>query len=174
MFRKLLSVILGGALCMIAIGDNPLAQESASIQSIATVVSTLSVNGTNDIQFQTVSLGINKSVDKTDVGLAGEWTVSGQSGEEVTLDFVVPVNLTSGANNLAISFSNIDASYANDPLNDQSNPTAAIDPVVVTTTNLGAGGGLMVWIGATVNPTAGQASGAYSGTVELLVTLTGN
>lgn len=174
MFRKFLSVILSGALCLIAIGDDPLAQESASIQALATVVSTLSVSGSNDLQFQAVSLGINKSVDKTAAGLAGEWTILGQAGEEVTLDFVVPASLTSGANNLAISFSNIDASYANDPLNDQSNPTAAIDPAIVTTITLGAGGGLMIWIGGTVNPTAGQSSGAYSGTVELQVTLTGN
>ncbi len=174
MFRKFLSVILGGMLCLIAIGDHPLAQESASIQATATVVTTLSVNGTNDLQFQSVSLGVNKSVDKTAVGLAGEWTILGQAGAEVTLDFVVPANLISGANNLVISFSSTEASYANDPLNDQSNPTAAIDPAVVSTTTLGAGGGLMVWIGGTVNPTAGQASGAYTGTVELLVTLTGN
>ncbi len=174
MFRKLFSVILGVGLCLIAFGDSLFAQESASIQALATVVSTLSVNGTNDLQFQTVSLGVNKLVDKTDVGLAGEWTVSGQAGAEITLDFTVPVNLTSGASNLAISFSSTDASYANDPLNDQSNPTAAIDPAVVTTTILGSGGGLMVWIGGTVNPTIGQGSGAYSGSVELTVTLTGN
>lgn len=174
MYRRFLSVFLACVICLFWAADRLLAQESASIQALATVISTLTVSGSNDLQFQMVSLGINKSVDKTDVGLAGEWTILGQSGEEVTLEFVVPVNLTSGANNLAISFSNIDASYANDPLNDQSNPTAAIDPAIVTTTTLGAGGGMFVWIGATVNPTAGQSSGAYTGTVELLVTLTGN
>ena len=174
MFRKFLSLILGGALCLIATGDNPQAQESASIQALATVVTTLSVKGTNDLQFLTVGLSETKSVDKTAVGRAGEWSVLGQAGDEVTLDFVVPSNLTSGVYNLPISFSDTDASYANDPLNDQSNPTAIIDPAGVTTTVLGASGDLMVWIGGTVNPTPGQSSGSYSGTVELLVTLTGN
>ena len=174
MYRKYLSVFLACVICICWAGERLFAQESASIQALATVVSTLSVSGSNDLQFQSVNLGVNKSVDKTDVGLAGEWTILGQAGAEVTLDFSLPANLTSGGNNLAISFTTTDASYANDPLNDQTNPTAAINPAIVTTTNLGAGGGMLVWIGGTVNPSIGQASGAYSATIELSVTLTGN
>ncbi len=165
--RVSLALILVVALGLI--GPGVAAQESATIQATATVVSSLTVTGSVNLQFDNVTPGVNKAVDKTTVGKAGEWTVSAGNGAEVTLDFTLPANLASGGNNMPITFSTTDGGYGAN----QATPTA-INPAVVTTTNMDGSGALTIWIGGTAEPGAGQSGGAYAGDVELIVTLTGN
>jgi hypothetical protein len=92
------------------------------------------------------------------------------------LTFTLPAALDHASTSalLPVVFNTTDASYDDETGGGQTAPTATINPAVITTTNFGAGGSLMVWIGGQANPTVSQSSGAYSGDIELAVTLTGN
>jgi len=174
MFKVINRILVCGLLCLPLIGTELKAQESGIIQVTATVAAALTVTGTNNLIFQTVTPGVDKSVDKSTPGEAGEWTVSGANGSEVTLEFTLPTELISGVNTMPISFTATDASYSNNGANNQGNPTAEINPAIVTTTTLRADGDTMAWIGGTVNPAIAQTSGDYSADIVLIVTLTGN
>lgn len=152
------------------------AQEIGIIQATATVVSGMTIVPTHNLEFGIVTPGVNKSIDKAAVGFAGEWTVNGQAGAEVTLTFTLPAALDHSSTSalLPVIFNTTDASYDDGSGGGQTAPTATINPAVITTTNFGAGGALTVWIGGQANPTVSQSSGAYSGDLELTVTLTGN
>ncbi len=93
--------------------SSALAQERGTIQALATVISSLNVVGTNNLQFGTVTPGINKAVDKSSVGFAGEWLVTGTSNAEITVDFELPDSLATvdSLSFLTIIFSGTDASY---------------------------------------------------------------
>lgn len=147
----------------------PTAQESATIQATATVVSSLSVTGDNGLDFQTVTPGVPKSVDKAVSANAGHFVISGSGTDEVQLQFTtLPNQLADGGNSMPIAFGVTDASYGSD-----QGTATDMDPTGTVTTNLVAGA-LEVWLGGTVSPGAGQAGGSYSASVVLQVTLTGN
>jgi len=152
------------------------AQEVGIIQATATVVSGLTVIPSHNLEFGIVTPGVNRSIDKTQVGFAGEWTINGQSSAAGN----VKVNVTSALDHastaavMPVLFNSTDASYDDETGGGQTSPTAAINPALISTVNLGAGGSLMVWIGGQANPTVSQSGGSYSGDIELTVTLTGN
>jgi len=88
----------------------------------------------------------------------------------VNITFVLPTNLTFGANNLPIGT----FAGGRNTVNTQAAQTA-ITPTGTTTTRLNAAtGALYIWLGATVTPTVAQAAGAYNGTVTMTVAYTGN
>lgn len=166
-YRIIIALILLGLIIMS--GPKPTAQESASIQATATVVSSLSVTGDNGLDFQTVTPGVPKSVDKATSASAGHFVISGSGTDEVQLQFTtLPSQLAAGGNTMPLSFGATDASYGTD-----QGTATAMNPTGVVTTNLVAGA-LEVWLGGTVNPGAGQAGGNYAASVVLQVTLTGN
>lgn len=151
------------------------AQERASIQALATVVSSLSINGTNDLQFGTVTPGVSKAVDKSSVGFAGEWSVTGASNAEISMDFTLPTQLST-SNSLGlldISFRPTDASYSNG-LGSQSSPTGVLNPNGPSAQRVGAGGQMFIWIGGVVYPRISQTGGDYSAEIMLTVAYTGN
>jgi hypothetical protein len=145
------------------------AQESAQIQATATVVSSLSVNGTHDLVFGSVTPGVNKAVDKLTSADAGHFEISGNGTDEVQVAFTtLPNQLADGGNTLTLAFNATDASYGT-----VQGTATAIDPSAGVTTDLVAGA-LHIWLGGTVQPTAGQTGGTYSANVVMEVTLTGN
>ena len=153
------------------------AQESAAIQALATVVSSLSISGNNNLQFGTVTPGISKTVDKSEPGFAGEWGIVGSVGAELTLDFTLPDSLTlvgDSTNGMPIWFGISDASYDDGSGGGQLAPTGVLDPAGLSTPRLGAGGQMTVWIGGTVNPRLAQTGGDYAEDVVLSVAYTGN
>jgi hypothetical protein len=140
------------------------AQNSASIQATATVLSALTVTAGNNLLFGNVTPGVNKTVAITDAG-AGTFDVSKAANSDVTLSFTLPANLTSGANTLPIG-----------TWTGGWNTTPT--PAGATTFTPGAGGhttgptastALHVFVGATVSPGAAQAAGSYSGNVTMSV-----
>lgn len=156
-------------------GSHMGAQVTGTIQAHATVVASLTVSGDNDLEFGNVTPGVPKSVQSTEVGSAGEWTiVAGGPSAEVTLAFTIPPSLSSSGNNLPVQFAAGDAAYANTALASQTSPTMSIDPGVMTTANLDGVGGMVVWIGGTAVPGVSQAAGDYTGQIQMTVTLTGN
>ncbi len=150
------------------------AQESATVQAIATVLSALTVTGTNDLNFGNVTPGTPVAVDKADVGLAGEFTITGMPAAEVSLAFTLPDSLrTTAGDAMDIVFTATDASF-DDGTGDQTAPLAIVNPLITGLGNIGGGGILTVWIGGQVTPTVSQTGGSYTGQVTLTVTLTGN
>ncbi len=177
MFRKHILLSIIAAAVLLAPPPEAVAQESAAIQALATVVSSLSISGTNNLQFGTVTPGIGKAVDKAAPGFAGEWQVVGGVGAELTLDFTIPDSLllagdsTSG---MPIVFSTTDASYDDGAGGGQLAPSGVLNPNGLGTERLGAGGQMTIWIGGTVNPRIAQTGGDYAADVILSVSYTGN
>jgi hypothetical protein len=173
---KLIRPLLLSGLIIISASATSTAQEIGTIQATANVISSLSVIPTLDLQFGNVTPGVNKTVDKTDVGPAGEWTITGSPAAEVNLQFALPGTLAhaTGPSTLPIIFSNSDASYDNGTGGGQILPAGTLNPSAIATLNIGAGGQIMVWIGGQVVPGIGQTGGTYSADVQLTVTLTGN
>ena len=171
--RKLL---LGMLLCLIIAVPGLHAQEYGTIQALATVVSSLSVVGSSNLQFGAVTPGINKSVDKATVGFAGEWNVTGTANAEVTMDITLPDSLVTSDSvaYLRINFTNTDASWDDGTGTGQTGPAGILDPNSFATLRLGAGAQLSVWLGGTVLPSISQTGGDYAADVILTVAYTGN
>jgi len=152
------------------------AQESGIIQATATVLSALTIRGTNNLQFMTVTPGINKTVDKADVGFAGEWEITGEALVEITLDFTLPDSLIlqDSTVGMPVSFSNTDASYEDGTGGGQTSPAGLLNPHALETRNIGATGYMWVWIGGTVLPRLTQTGGDYSADIVLTIALTGS
>jgi hypothetical protein len=170
--KPLLSTVLMLTIC-VSVSQ---AQESAIIQATATVLAGIQISGEHDLIFGTVLPGIDKTVDKANIGFAGAWRIIGNNGAEITLDFVLPDSLIheDSLTFLRIDFTNTDASYDDGTGGGQSSPAGVIDPRGPSTLNLGATGGLDVWIGGTVRPTIIQTGGDYAADVTLSVAYTGN
>jgi hypothetical protein len=170
-----LSRILVLVAVMLMLSGKAAAQERASIQALATVVSSLSVVGTNNLQFGTVTPGVTRSVDKATIGFAGEWEVTGAGSAELTVDFTLPDTLrtTDSLGAMRIDFGATDASYS-DGTGSQGAPTGSLNPNGPIVRRIGAGGTMTVWIGGTVYPRVSQTGGDYSAEVMLTVAYTGS
>lgn len=166
LFALAIGMVLGGSV---------MAQERASIQALATVVSSLSIVGTNNLQFGTVTPGVTRSVDKSSIGFAGEWEITGTSSAELTVDFTLPDTLRTidslGA--MRIDFSATDASFS-DGTGSQTTPSGTLNPNGPLVRRIGAGGTMTVWIGGTVYPRVSQTGGDYSAEILLTVAYTGS
>lgn len=152
------------------------AQESGIIQAIAIVVSSLSITGINNLNFTTVTPGIDKSVDKTDVGFAGEWDIAGSASAELSIVFTLPTVLYTADSSatMIINFGASDASYDDETGSGQVAPAGTINPNGPTSHRLGVGGTMSIWIGGTVQPNISQTGGSYSADVILSVAYTGS
>jgi hypothetical protein len=148
----------------------------ATIQARANVLSSISVIGTHDLDFGAVMPGMSKPIDKSSVGSAGEWIITGIPTAEVTLSFDLPDSLKEidGTDALPIGFSLADASYDDGTSRGQEAPAGVLNPHHVSTKRLGASGLMTVWIGGVVFPSRSQVSGLYGGRVTLTVIYTGN
>lgn len=174
--RKALTLLVAG-IAIFSGTSQVQAQESATIQALATVVSSLSITGNQNLQFGTVTPGISKSVDKSEPGFAGEWSIVGTVGAEITLDFTLPDSIllvTDSTNGLPINFGSLDASFDDGSGGGQLAPSGVLDPNGLGTERLGAGGELTVWIGGVVFPRISQTGGNYAEDVVLSVAYTGN
>jgi hypothetical protein len=170
-FRLIL--VLALALCL-GYGGSVQAQERATIQALATVVSSLSVIGSNNLQFGTVTLGVSKAVDKSTVGFAGEWTVTGTVAAEISIDITLPTVLYTidSLTTMPITFGATDASFGNTPAN-QTAPVGVLNPNGPSAQRIGASGQMLLWIGGTVFPRISQTGGNYSAEIMLTVAYTG-
>jgi hypothetical protein len=173
--KRVIPALLLGFLLMIPADSR--AQESATIQALATVISSLSIIGTNNLQFGSVTPGLDKIVDKSQPGLAGEWSITGTSTAEITLGFTLPDSLTLVSDStvgLRISFSSTDASWDDGTGGGQLAPVGVLNPNGPSVRRLGAGGGMLIWIGGTVSPSISQTGGDYAADVVLTVAYTGS
>jgi hypothetical protein len=151
------------------------AQERATIQALATVVSSLRVVGTNNLQFGTVTPGVNKSVDKSTLGFAGEWTIDGASAAELAISWVLPDSMFTSdtLSAMRITFTNTDASWGGLP-GQQVAPLGVLDPNGPVTQRLPIAGEMLIWIGGMVHPKISQTGGDYKADIMISVAYTGN
>jgi len=175
-FRKILFVRLGVPAALALLPLAGMAQERATIQATATVVSSLTIVGNNNLQFGSVTPGVNKSVDKTTIGFAGEWEIAGAPTAEISMAFTLPDSLrtTDSLGAMRISFSSTDASYDNGTGGGQAAPAGVLNPNGPAAHRLGALGQMLVWIGGMVHPSISQTGGDYAADILLTVAYTGS
>ena len=150
-------------------------QESGNIQATATVLPALTVTGMNNLRFEVVIPGVDKSVDKATVGFAGAFQLQGHNSAEVSLDFALPPSLLLDSTaTMPVDFSNTDASYDDGTGGGQGAPAGNIDPNGPFTLRLGVTGLLDIWLGGSVHPTITQTGGDYAADVTLTAIYTGN
>ena len=140
------------------------AQNSANASVSADVQQPLAVTKTNDLAFGSVFPGLNKTVAVTDAGAAA-FTVLGQAGASVNLTFSTPTTLASGGNSLTVGT----WAARRNTSNSSASGTDFTPSGSATSATIGGGGGLYVFVGATVQPTSGQVAGTYTGTLTLTV-----
>jgi len=139
--------------------------QTATIQATATVQQPINVTGAVNLAFGNVFPGIAKTIAVGAAG-AGRFDVTGQGSAPVLITFVLPANLTSGANNLPIGTWTGHRNTVNNPATGTNfTPSAG-----TTNATFSATGQLFVFVGGTVTPATNQAAGAYSGTVQMTVT----
>ena len=174
-FKKSIIFVLALLILLVMIPDAG-AQEYGVIQATATVIAGISITGDHDLIFGSVLPGVDKAVDKSNIGFAGAWHISGNNSAEITLDFTLPDSLlhTDSIAFLRIDFNSTDASYDDGTGGGQSNPPYIINPNGPNKANLGATGIMDVWIGGTVRPTISQTGGNYEADITLMVAYTGN
>ncbi len=158
-----------------AVGQN-------SINANASVLQQISVNGEQDLQFDLVSPGVNKTIDfegkvsdGTSIGgeQAGRFLVSAGAGSNVTLSYEsLPTELTNEA-----SESTMDITYTSawgesedgtDATNDITTTEAAESTISTFPTNdLSGENGIYVFLGGTAKPTTDQEAGTYTAEIKL-------
>ncbi|MCK4632885.1 MAG: hypothetical protein KAT79_06405 [candidate division Zixibacteria bacterium] len=168
--------LLSGLILLVLFSGSVSAQEIGTIQATANVLQALVVRGLNNLEFGVVTPGINKTVDKGDVGPAGEWDITGPPTVEVLLDFDLPDSLIheDSIYGMQVVFSTTDVSYDDGTGGGQTAPVGIINPHALELADLGIGGVMNLWIGGTVMPRLTQTGGYYTADVVLTVTLTGN
>jgi hypothetical protein len=140
------------------------AQNNASINVTASVQQPITVTAGNPLAFGNVFPGKPATVAVSSAS-AGTFSVAGQASTPVSMTFVLPTNLTSGANNLPIGTWTGNENTTNAPTGTGFTPSAS-----ATAATLSATGALYVFLGATVTPAVAQVAGSYSGTVSMTVT----
>lgn len=157
-------------LALALVGASSAQAQSANISATATVQTPLTLTGATTLAFGNVFPGLAKTVPVTDPA-AGRFDIAGQAAAEVSMTFTVPLNLTSGANNLPIGTW---TGYHNTTNNASAGGAAFTPSLAATLMNLSGTGAGFVFIGATVTPAVAQVAGAYTGTITMNVVYTGN
>ncbi len=137
--------------------------DDASILAIAHVTTgyaALAVTSGDALEFNDVVAGTPVAAAS-----AGTFTVLGEAAADVTLDFVLPTELTRTlGGTIPISFGAADGSW------DDAASTGVFNPNGSAPATLGAAGQLTVGINGTVAPPVGTVAGDYEGTITLTVT----
>ena len=168
-FRLCALAVLSFCLGTVAVS----AQEVATIQATANVITGLGLAGNNNLQFGDVTPGVDKSIDKTSLAFAGEFMVTGDPLQSVTLTFDLPAALDHATVpvTLPILFYNTDASYEDGTGGGQEFPAGEFNPAAPDPVSIGADGTLQIWIGGTVMPNVAQIGGSYAADIMLTVAL---
>src|SRR3989441_13203306 len=140
------------------------AQNNARINVSAAVQQPVVVLAGNNLTFGNVFPGDPKAV-ALGSSSAGRFDVTGQASAPVSMTFVVPSNLTFGANNLPSASWVGSWNGINDPAGSGFTPSAG-----ATAATFSGPGALYVIVAASDTPSVSQVAGAYVGTVQMTVT----
>jgi hypothetical protein len=160
------------------------AQDVANGQATANVLTVLAVTADSDLNFGDVLQGVSKAADKTVVGEAGVFNITGSAGNEVSMYMQLPdyISLADGSDRMVVSFGATDADI---DFTDAATPAAHTASAVVdqdphnlpaTAINNAAApdNNIKIFLGGMVYPTVDQTAGAYSGDIILTVAYTGS
>ena len=139
--------------------------QSAQATVTAKVRLALSVQKTQDLDLGFVIKGTTKTVLSSDAAAAA-FTVTGDVSAPVTVTVGFPVNLISGSNNL--TFTGQIPMYSTSNLQSGASSTGFTLTGGTATTD-GTSGNLYLWMGGGVSPLANQATGDYTGTINVSV-----
>ncbi len=146
------------------------AQTSGTINARAIVRQPITITAGQDLDFGIVLQGTPRTIAET-AAAAGRFDATGTASANVNVNFTLPANLVSGANNLPIG--TWTGCYNQTAAVNSSGCTTIASMAGTTATTFGnvAGAGrLWVFVGATVSPAAAQAVGTYTNTVTLTLT----
>lgn len=157
-------------------GTSTLAAQTGTINATATVLQPITITGSNDLQFGNVFPGVNKTVAYSDATNAGQFSVSGDGGAQVSVSFTLPTNLN-GPSSSTLPIGTW-TGYYNTSNSASTGGTAFTPSATSFNTNLsgtsGSAGSLFVFLGATVSPAGNQTQGSYTNTVTMTVAYTGS
>ena len=163
--RKFTKIIAGAAITLLLASTGEAQTQSATIQATATVMQPINVVGAANLAFGNVFPGVARSV-AVNAAAAGRFNVTGQASTAILITFVLPANLTSGANNLPIGTWTGHHNTVNNPTTGTNfTPSAA-----TTNATFSGTGQLFVFVGGTVTPATNQVAGVYTGTIQMTVT----
>ncbi len=158
------------------------AQDVGTGNATATVLASLAVTSTADLQFGNVLQGVQKLADKTVIAEAGVFSVAGAGNSEISMYLQLPPylwNNTGGSEDRLIcafttTDADIDTTAAGTPavhgagaLVDQ-NPHGLPDTAIGGNDNV-----LQIFLGGTVYPAVDQRAGSYTADIILTVAYTG-
>ena len=125
--------------------------------------------GTRDLAFGAVIPGVITTVAPTDPVKSGVYTITANLGTRLRLDFTLPTRLVNaGGAQMTINFANGDAillETAPGSVPNNQNPKS-MKPYTMM-----YGNQLKLYLGGNVSPIGGQATGVYTATVMLTVTI---
>ncbi len=168
--RFLKGVSVAVALGLTLAGSAAAQSASGTINATAQVRQPITITGAQNLDFGIVLQGTPKTIAST-AAAAGRFDATGTASANVNVDFTLPANLTSGANNLAIG--SWTGCYNQGAAVNTSGCTNIANLATTTATAFGSvsgNGRLWVFVGATVSPAAAQAVGSYAGTVTMTLT----
>ncbi len=158
------------------------AQAVATGQATATILASLTVTATHDLEFGNVLQGVEKVADKTVIAEAGVFQVTGAGGFEISMHLQLPTYLWNSApgseDRLLVSFSNtdadIDTTAAGTPAAHGAGAVVGLNPHSLPDTPLGGADNILqLYMGGKVYPAVDQRAGNYLADIVLTVAYTG-
>ncbi len=129
----------------------------------------LTVTGLRNLAFGPVIKGVASSVGPSDPVKSGQFEFITPIGSTVRIQFTLPTRLNGPAGaRLNISFSTTDAIALGQGPTSQP---VTFNPNVAQTFNIVSSNRIWVFLGGRVAPTATQATGSYTNTVTLTITI---
>lgn len=167
-----------GLVCLLA--STAVAQDVAVATATATVLGTISVSATANLDFGQVLQGV-ETATANNTANAAVFDISGETDKGINLVLILPEYLTKtdGSSRMDIIFSATDASV---DTTGASSPTTMAAGKGWQNTNpysLPAGaiigsGGTSIYLGGSVRPSANQPAGTYEGDIVLTVAYNGS
>lgn len=147
------------------------AAAQANINATARILTALTVNGAQALDFGDVLLSSSKVLPASDPS-SGHFTVAGSPNAEVDVDFTFPTTLDDGGGNSL----SVGTWTGLEGVNLGRGAAAAFDPNSTFTRRLGTTVGdlLNLYLGGTVTSAGGEPAGTYSNTIQMDVSYTGN
>ena len=126
------------------------------------------VSGIQPLAFGTLLPGVAETIQPTNPGSSGEFTLTGNKNEQVSITFSLPSAMTGphGAT-LPLTFGATSGGYSR---SSSTSDETAFDPRQTQTVQLAHNGTGEVFLGGTANPGTQQRAGSYSATVTLSAT----
>ena len=167
---------------ILAIPSIGFTQDVASGNATATILAVIAVSSTADLVFGNVMQGVPKTADKTVIGEAGVFQITGAGGQEISMYMQLPDYLwcstADSEDRLVVAFSStdadIDTTAAGTPAVHGAGAVVDQDPHSLSDTDIGATDNvLQIFLGGTVSPAVDQRAGSYTADIVLTVAYTG-